>query len=780
MGNFTSALQKLEFEKIIRRITHLATTEPGKIACGRLLPLTDVSLIRLELDRVTQMKELLIIEGSLPLDGLKDVIGVLKKSGVENNLLTPLELLDVSAALRVARSMGSFLSRRRERISALHPLDKELFADKVVEFNIQEAIDETGRVRDSSSKELRMIRQDMTAIGEQLRKTLGVIVRSVAEKELLQEDIITTRDGRFVIPVKSEYKHRVPGFIHSASASGATVFIEPKETLELNNSLRELQFREQREIERILRVLTSQVAEIRVQIEQSVRTLGIIDCIAAKARYSIEVLGNPPRIAETPTIDLKEARHPLLLQSHPRTAVVPLSLSMGKSVTSLLITGPNAGGKSVALKTVGLSVLCAQAGLHLPADADSQLSVFENVFVDIGDDQSVENDLSTFSSHLLNMKKLLDGAGHTSLVLIDEIGSGTDPSEGAALASSVLEELLGRECLTIATTHHGMLKAFAHQTDGMENGSMEFDQESLRPTYRFRSGIPGSSYALELAERIGLDRSILAKARTFLGSDKWKLESLIAQLERDVQQYQEQLAALAGDRDRLDGLVAEYERRIADARSEVRELKKKATTEAKELLSTAQATIERLVKEIRESAANKKSIHTARTTLADLRAHVEDAGSDEQHSEDVSLAVGDSVRLKDGAEKGEIIELRGSNAVVLWKSGRIRVNVRDLVKDGSTTANRESIYVGTMPPQSGNELDVRGLTGEEAVHKVEHFLDDALVSGLQRVDIIHGKGTGALRKRVSEFLKEHPHVKSFRLGEWNEGGSGVTVVELAD
>jgi len=378
------------------------------------------------------------------------------------------------------------------------------------------------------------------------------------------------------------------------------------------------------------------------------------------------------------------------------------------------------------------------------------------------------------------MKKLLDGAGHTSLVLIDEIGSGTDPSEGAALASSVLEELLGRECLTIATTHHGMLKAFAHQTDGMENGSMEFDQESLRPTYRFRSGIPGSSYALELAERIGLDRSILAKARTFLGSDKWKLESLIAQLERDVQQYQEQLAALAGDRDRLDGLVAEYERRIADARSEVRELKKKATTEAKELLSTAQATIERLVKEIRESAANKKSIHTARTTLADLRAHVEDAGSDEQHSEDVSLAVGDSVRLKDGAEKGEIIELRGSNAVVLWKSGRIRVNVRDLVKDGSTTANRESIYVGTMPPQSGNELDLRGLTGEEAVHKVEHFLDDALVSGLQRVDIIHGKGTGALRKRVSEFLKEHPHVKSFRLGEWNEGGSGVTVVELAD
>lgn len=778
MADFSTALQKLEFEKIIRRISHLATTEPGKIICRQIVPLTDVFLIRLELDRVTQMKELLIIEGSLPLDGLKDVVAILRKSGVENNLLTPLELLDVAAALRVSRTMAGFLSRRKERIPTLHPLDKGLFIDKVVEFNIQDAIDETGRVRDSSSKELRMVRQDMADIAEQLKRKLGVIVRSVAEKELLQEDIITTRDGRFVIPVKSEYKNRVPGFIHSASASGATVFIEPEETLELNNSLRELQFKEQREIERLLRVLTAQVAEIRTQIEESVRMLGTIDCIAAKARYSIEILGNPPRIVDTPTIDLADARHPLLLQSHSRNSVVPLTLSLGKSITSLLITGPNAGGKSVALKTVGLSVLCAQAGLHLPASADSELSVFENVFVDIGDDQSVENDLSTFSSHLMNIRRLLDGAGATSLVLIDEIGSGTDPSEGAALASAVLEELLQRDCLTIATTHHGMLKAFAHQTKGMENGSMEFDQETLLPTYRFRSGVPGSSYALELAERIGLHKDMLTRARTFLGSDKWKLESLISQLERDIQHYQEQMAALASDRDRLGTLVAEYEHRVADARTEVRELKKTATTEARELLSNAQAAIERLVKDIRENSANKESIHNARKTLAELHSHVEDANPQEQHPQDSPLDVGDSVCLREGVETGEIVELRGSNAVVLWKSGRIRVNVRDLVKAGDAPADRESVSVATLPPQLKNELDLRGLTGEEAIQEVEHFLDDALVSGLQRVDIIHGKGTGALRKRVTEFLKKYPHLKSYRLGEWNEGGSGVTVVEL--
>jgi len=780
MGNFSPALQKLEFEKIIRRIIQLATSEPGKTSCSQITPLTDLPAITLELDRVTQMKELLIIEGSLPLDGLKDVSGILKKCGIENHLLTPGELLDVASALRVSRTMAGFLSRRKEKIPAIHPLESGLFADKVAEFNIQEAIDENGRVRDSSSKELRLVRQDMAAIGEQLRKKLGSLVREIAEKDLLQEDIITTRDGRFVIPVKSEYKHRVPGFIHSASASGATVFIEPAETLELNNSLRELQFREQREIERILRTLTAQVAGIRAPLEQSIKILGIIDLISAKARYSIEILGTAPRMVDSPSVNLREARHPLLLQSHPRNSVVPLTLKLGQPALSLLITGPNAGGKSVALKTVGILALCAQSGLHLPAGEDSELSVFEDVFVDIGDDQSVENDLSTFSSHLLNMREILGGAGKNSLVLIDEIGSGTDPSEGAALAAAVLEELLRRQSLTIATTHHGMLKAFAHQTDGMENGSMEFDQETLRPTYRFRSGIPGSSYALELADRIGLEKELLAKARTFLGSDKWKVESLIAQLEHDVRKYREQLAGISGDRDHLSSLVAEYERRIGDARNEIRELKKRATMEAKDLVSNAQGAIERLVKDIRESAAAKETIHAAKKTLDQLRTGAEQVSPADELPSDPTLRVGDYVHLKDGTETGEIVELKGSNAVVVWKSGRIKVKAQDLMRTAAGASERWTLPAPADNSHFRNELDLRGLTGEEAIAEVQHFLDDALLSGVQRVDIIHGKGTGALRKRVTEFLKGYPQVKSFRLGEWNEGGSGVTVVELAD
>ncbi len=780
MGDFSSARLKLEFDKIVRRITLLASTDPGKASAADIAPMVESSLIRSALECVSQMKDLLITEGSLPLDGLKDVRPLLKKSAVENQILSPAELLDVAAALRVSRTMVGFLSRRKERIPALQDLWSELLSDKVVEFNIEEAIDETGRVRDSSSKELRLVRQDMAAIGEQLRKKLAAIVKNVAEKDLLQDDIITTRDGRFVIPVKSEYKHRVPGFIHSASGSGATVFIEPAESLELNNSLRELQFREQREIERILRTLTGQVADIRLPLERSVRLLGEIDLLAAKAKYSIEVLGNPPQILDEPGMSLKEARHPLLLQSHPRKSVVPLSLSMDANRVSLLITGPNAGGKSVALKTVGLCVLCAQAGLHIPAGPDSQLSVFQSVFVDIGDDQSVENDLSTFSSHLLNVKTLLDGATRESLVLIDEIGSGTDPSEGAALASSILVELLHRRCFTIATTHHGMLKAFAHQTEGMENASMEFDQSTLTPTYRFRSGIPGSSYALELAQRIGLSAEVLTNARSFLGSDKWKLESLIAQLETDIQHYRGELSRLSTDRDRLNVLVAQYEKKISEVKDEVRELKQKATRETKDLVQKAQASIEHLVQTIRESSADSGSIRTARETLKNLQTLAEASAPEEPDTPGEQFSIGDHVHLKAGTETGEIVDLKGSAAVVLWKSGRIRVNARDLRRSKKRMEHGSSVSSPPVAPEFKNELDLRGLTGEEAITLVQRFLDDALLAGFHRVDIIHGKGTGALRKRVTAFLKDYPHVRNYRLGEWNEGGSGVTVVELED
>lgn len=780
MSDFSAAIRKLEFDKVVQRITRLAHTDPGKALCQSLVPSSSTSDIKRELSRVSEMKTLVIAEGSLPLDGVKNIAPHLKKCSVENQYLTPIELLEISAVLHSSREVQGFLGKRK----TLYPLLAEflggLVTDKIVEFNIGQAVEEGGRLRDTASKDLRMIRSDMISLAAELRKRLSSILRQVAEQEYTQDDIITTRDGRFVIPVKTEFKQRVPGFIHSNSASGATVFIEPAETLDLNNALRELQFSEQREIERILRDLTAQVRELREPLEKAVSTLAALDLLNAKARYSIEVLGNAPQLSEKPLLRVKEARHPLLLQRHAREEVVPLNLDMGSNdVHTLLITGPNAGGKSVTLTAVGLLSLCVQAGIHIPASPDSEFFVFDRVFVDIGDNQSLENDLSTFSSHLVNMGDILSNADRKSLVLIDEIGAGTDPAEGGALAAAVLQRLTERKALTIATTHHGALKAFAHETPGFANGSMEFDPDSLAPTYHFRFGVPGSSYALELAQRMGFDPSLLDDARGWLGEEKTRVESLIVTLEKEIQEYRGKMRLLANDRDHLELLVRGYEEKMADVRREVRDIKRQAAEEVKDLVRTAQATIENAIKNIRESSASSASIRAAKEDMRRVHQSTLVEGVN-THRQQPDLKVGDFVTLHGSTEVGEIIALKKSDATVLWKSGTLKTPVRELEK-----ASRRSPPTG---PKTGNfdqtrelrnELDLRGLTGDEAVVQVHRFLDDAYAAGLHRVDLIHGKGTGALRKKIGEFLSGYPHIKVFRLGDWNEGGSGVTVVELA-
>ena len=775
MPYFSSAARKLEFEKIVQRIGSLASTGPGKSLCLSIVPSNDVHWINNELRRVDEAKELLIAEGTLPLEGLKDIRGPLKKTTVEHQSLTPAELLDVATCLRVSRLVQAFLQRRRHSAPELAKIASTLYSDKVVEFNISEAIDESGQIRDSASKELRTVRHDIATLREQLRKRLAEILRKVAEQEIAQEDIITTRDGRFVIPVKTEFKHRVAGFIHSTSASGATVFVEPAETLDVNNSVRELQFREQREVDRILKELTGQVETIKEPLENSLSTLALIDLLAAKARYSIETMGSAPRINRSGIIKLTEARHPILLQSHDRSAVVPLSLEMGGDVKTLIITGPNAGGKSVALKTVGLLAMLAQSGVHIPASPDSELPIFENLFVDMGDDQSIENDLSTFSSHLMTLRGILEKAGRDSLVLIDEVGAGTDPAEGGALASSILLKLHEQGALTIATTHHGILKVFAHETPGMANASMEFDQNTLSPTYRFRFGVPGSSYALELAERMGLDQGVLEAARSALGEQKTKLESLIMSLEQEIENHRSKVAAAESERRTMEELKRSYEAKMEHIRDEIRELRSSAKAEVQSFAKEAQARIEHTVRQIRESGASKSSIKSAKETIQGLLEDASNARAGEPMN--MVLQQGDSVRLKGTTEVGELVRLEDDTATVLWRNGTMKVRPADLERAAQPRDNEgPSFFI----PETQHELDLRGLSGEEAVAKVRAFLDDAFVSGLHRVDIIHGKGTGTLRKRIADLLKDYPHIKGFRLGEWNEGGSGVTVVEISE
>lgn len=775
MADFSPALKKLEFEKILRRISQFAATDPGKTRVLAILPSVDPRWVGEELKRVDEAKELMVAEGHMPLDGLKDIRPHLKKTTVEHQALTPSELLDIATCLRISRTIHAFLHRRKSTIPSLALLSESLFADKVIEYNISHAIDESGQLRDSASKELQAARKNIASLRDQLRKRLSAILRQVAEQDLAQEDIITTRDGRFVIPVKTEYKHKVPGFIHSTSSSGATVFIEPAETLDLNNGIRELQFREQREVERILRDLTAQAASVRDPLLRSLDTLATIDLLAAKAKYSIEILGSSPRVSTGQALDLQNAYHPILLQSHDRSSVVPLSIRMGEDVRTVIITGPNAGGKSVALKTVGLSLLLTQAGIHIPASPDSEVPLVEDLFVDIGDDQSIENDLSTFSSHLLNLRSILEQSGPSSFVLIDEIGAGTDPAEGGALAASVLKRLNERGALTIATTHHGMLKVFAHETPRMANASMEFDRRTLTPTYRFHFGVPGSSYALELAERMEFDRDVLDEARRSLGEPRNTLESLILTLEDEIQKHRDVRSVAESEKARLADLMRTYESKLLDVRHEIKHLRTQAREDTRHLVEHAKATIEQAVRSIRESAASKSSILGAKQALQEILRQA--PAEEESQSGHVVFRKGDSVRLRGTTEVGELTGMTGDTATVLWKNGTMKIQLRDLEPAELQEAGHGSTF---FLPETQHELDVRGLSGDEAVLKVGHFLDDAWVSGLRRVDIIHGKGTGVLRKRITTVLKTHPRAKSFRLGEWNEGGSGVTVVELTE
>jgi DNA mismatch repair protein MutS2 len=786
MSIWDQPLAKLEFEKVRHRVLRYASSDPGRESLARMRILTSLTDIRNTQAMVSEMKRLLEREEPLPLDGVHAVHEAVGKAAVDGMTLQPRELLHIALTLTAARLVRSFAQKRREDFPRIWEMAEPLYTDKVLEFNIGHAVDETGAVRPDASRELLTIRRAIADRYEELRKRLAGILRNVAELGFSQDEIITTREGRMVIPVKSEHRNRVPGFIHSASSSGATVFIEPTETLELNNDIRGLQFQEQREIDKILKALTVQVGEHREPLQRNVWMLADLDALQARAKYSIEILGIEPILADTGPLHLVDARHPLLLMAHSRTGTVPLDLDVGGEWTTLLISGPNAGGKSVAMKCAGLLVLMAQAGLHIPAAEGTTLPVFRSCYVDIGDEQSIENDLSTFSSHLANLKTIAAEADSQSLVLIDEIGAGTDPAEGGAFAAALLEELTRRGAVTIATTHQGSLKVFAHETPGVANGAMEFDQQSLTPTYRFRAGIPGSSYALAMASRMGFPATIMERSREILGSKHAKLDALITELEASAQAARKELEEATAEKGRLSVLVREYEEKVGKLSADIRELKRKAVEEAGALVSRANALIEKSIREIKERNADRDTVRGIRSGVEDLRRELAAAGDDvapPPPAEGGPVAAGMSVSIGQGSDVGEVASISsdGKSAVVVFGVVRMRVPLTDLRPARTRPVARPVGVSGfEKPAEVHQELDLRGMTGEEALPLVDKFIDDAVLAGLHRIDIIHGKGTGALRKKVTDFLATHPRVTSFRLGEWNEGGAGVTVVQLAE
>jgi DNA mismatch repair protein MutS2 len=787
MNAIPTLYSKLEFDRIRERLKVHASSDLGKQLVGEITPFTDLVQLSDELGRVSECKLILEADDPPPLDGIKDIRASIQKAGIEDSYVSAPELRDILSTLRASRLLKQFLAKRKDRCPLLGQIGSAIHADRVLEYNIDQAVDENGAVRDSASKELRELRRAILLKSEELTGRLEAILKRYSKKGYAQEEIVTTRDGRMVVPVKVEHKHHVPGFIHSSSSSGATVFIEPAETLEMNNGIRTLRFAEQREVERILRNLTAQIREARAELLSSIHALARLDFIFAKGKYSIEILGSQPVIADRGQLMLLQARHPILLQKHNRDDVVPLDLELGNDFYTLIITGPNAGGKTVALKTVGLLSLMLISGLHIPASPDSTFPFFKEIFIDIGDQQSIENDLSSFTSHLLNLKGILEEANSQSLVLIDEIGAGTDPTEGGALAAAVLGSLTAKKSLTIATTHHGALKAFAHETQGFENGAMEFDQVTLRPTYRFKSGIPGSSYAVEIAERLGLPTPIVATARDLLGSDRDKLERLLASVEQRAQELTAEHETSQKQNSRLADLISEYESKVRTMEHERREQRAAALNEARQIVNQANAIVESAVKEIKTQGGTREAVRQARAGIQAFK----DSLDSELNTQDDELELkasgevihaGDWVKLHGHDELGQVISAsdNGHSIVVEFGGVRIQVKRKDLVLAEQPSLSRQTPVFVPQEKTFKGEIDLRGMTGSEALSALDKFLDDASMTSLYSLRIIHGKGTGALRKRITEYLKTDPRVKASRLGEWNEGGAGVTIISLHD
>lgn len=791
---FADACDTLGFRTVLERIARHALTAPGRERVLALEPTSIYLEARDELQRTGEMLSLLEADDAPPLQSMPDCRITLHRLTIEASVIPADEWRTLHALLVQSRSMAVYFSRREDRCPFLASMASTLFSDKMLEYHIDRTIDEEGVVRDGASKELRRIRRELIERSGQLRRRMDAILKRVTADAIVQEDLVTMRDGRMVLPVKSEYKRSIQGFIHSSSATGQTVYIEPTETLDLNNEIRDLQFAELREIERILADLTNRLRPSAAALREAVHVLSEFDSLHARANYARDMHASIPVLQQRGVLELRQARHPILLQVKPQASIVPLDIDLGDGYTTLVITGPNAGGKSVAMKTVGLIALMAQSGIPVPCAQESVLPMYDGIHVDIGDEQSVENDLSTFSSHVQRLARIIEHADSASLVLIDEIGTGTDPAEGSALGAAILESLTARNAHVIATTHHGMLKAFAHEHPRMENAAMEFDVSTLQPTYRFRSGLPGSSYAFEITRRHGMRDSIITRARELVGTRSDALEHLLVEVERNAHELAARIRQ-AEERSREQEVLAEdYRSRLATLKRETRELRRQAAEEAEQLLEESNALIERTVRELREQQASTEAIKQARQSTSTMRAKVravrDEASKGEeslpvQRSMDAAqgpISIGDTVAMRTNPTvKGSVVDAtRDGFLTVAFGMMKMRVREDELVRSARSASTVPPIM---QPPREAvprNEIDLRGMYGDDAVKALESWLYDAWTAGFKRVDIIHGKGTGALRTRVHAWLRTVEYVVDFRLGDWNEGSTGVTVVELKD
>ena len=785
-------LELLEFPKIRALLVEHAHFSASKALAEELMPATAPEAVEALLVETAEARELLRLHPNFTIGPAHDVRGLVDYAA-RGGVLDAAGLLAVADTVRSGRMTREMLVRRAEAFPRLSRLTREIMRCDPLQGAIEQAIGPDGDVLDSASPLLRSLRLEVRAVHNQLLDRMQVLVRLPEYLTYLQDPIVTLRSERYVLPVKSEFRGRVKGIVHDESASGATVFVEPLDVVEINNRWRSAQREEQREVDRILRALSSEVGVYQQELSDNVGTLAEIDIILAKARYADTIKAEQPEVVAGYRFSFRQAKHPLLTGT-----VVPIDVYLGhdpqrqrsRPFYVLVITGPNTGGKTVALKTVGLLTLMGQCGLHLPAALGSRLAVFSQVHADIGDEQSIEQSLSTFSSHLSKIIPILDEADERSLVLFDELGAGTDPQEGSALAQAILLYLRDKRVPAVATSHFSAVKALAHVEDAMQNASVEFDVERLAPTYVLSIGTPGTSHALQIAGRLGLNPMIAAQAEARFSPTEQAVDALMVALRDETEQLKAEREHLANDRaaveaerDALAARVRAMEEAVAAQKTAAWDA---ATDEAAELLEEIQA----LARQAKVFAAPtnpdrkllERAAGQARERQREMRAR---ARKTRQLPEPASLAVGDAVRVRGWELPGEVLAAPDARGRVAVQVGHIKTRVPLAettlleARERAAAPDRGRGDVAPAPPVAPIEIDIRGNRAEESRDTVDRYLDQALHGGLKSVRIIHGKGTGALRAAVHEMLREHPLVRRFRTAPAREGGDGATVVELA-
>lgn len=784
----TKALKTLEFDKILKRLSDFAVMESTKDEIMRIMPAKTLKSAQKMQDETKEASRILTKCGSLPITCASDVTASLKRADM-GGTLTMSELLNIAKVLETARRIKMHTKDAECEILAEH-IDA-LYEDKRLETDITGAVIDAETMADDASSTLLDIRRKIRAANNKVKDILQKIITSPSHQKHLQEQLITLRGDRYVIPLKSEYKGAIPGVVHDVSATGSTIFLEPMSVVETNNEIRRLLGEEKDEIEKILANLTNEVALVSKLIKMSYDTISCIDLIFAKGKYALATDAFAPNINDKGHINLRRARHPLI---DPKK-VVATDIYLGKNFDTLVITGPNTGGKTVTLKTIGLLTVMALSGLHITAEEGSEIAVFEDVFADIGDEQSIEQSLSTFSAHMVNIVDILSKISEKSLCLFDELGAGTDPTEGAALAISILEYVKNTGAKCAATTHYSELKVYALSNNRVENASCEFDVETLAPTYRLLIGIPGKSNAFAISKRLGLSQFIIDNAKKHIDTESVKFEDVISELEKNRILSEREKDKAQSIKQEAENIKKEMAKRnkILDEKTE--KILEKARAEAKKIIEDAKRETEDALKQIKK-AQKMKDLTEANREMERARQKINKKSKEnaENKSEKPSVntkapksvKLGDSVEIVSMGQKGTVVTLPDRSGALTVKVGimKLKSNLSDLrlIKEEKPKQKQKraagGMGDGAKYMNVSTELDLRGENIEDSIYILEKFLDDAVLSSLTQVRIIHGKGTGALRQGIHQYLRKQPRVESFALASYGEGDSGVTVVKL--